>query len=210
MKHIEHIEHIEQAKHSERRKMPIILSAMLAAAILFAAGPALASSLWVNNSSLFTDRKASAVGDIVMVKVSEEIDDSDEGKITSNKSTNEDVKGGFGILDFIRAFGFGSASSMSSNTKVERTKELDMTLSCLVTDVMPNGNLVIMGDRYLTSGAEKMKVTFSGVVRPMDISHKNVVESTRVANAEITVAGKGMLSRTQRPGLISQIMKAIF
>lgn len=188
-----------------------IVQLIATAAVLWSmALPASASSLWTDGSSLFGDRKASAIGDIVMVKVEEEIEDSDEGKVTSSKTTNENIQSGIGILDFIRAFGFGSASAMNSNTKVERTKELDMLMSCLVIDVMPNGNLVIQGDRTLLSGAEKMKVTFSGVVRPMDISHKNVVESTRVANAEVTVAGKGVVSRTQRPGLINQVLQAIF
>lgn len=195
--------------HLKLTRRTTILAALLAAFVA-ASTPAFATSLWSPNSSLFTDQKASQIGDIVMVKVDETVEDSDEGKVKSSKSSNEDVSGGFGILDFIRAFGFGSASSMSSNTKVERTKELTMTVSCLVTDVMPNGNLVIMGDRYMTSGAEKMKVTFSGVVRPMDINHKNTVDSSRVANAEIVVSGKGVVSRTQRPGVITQVLQAIF
>lgn len=183
---------------------------VLVALVLAVAVPASASSLWVDNNSLFTDRKASAIGDIVTVRVSENFKDSDEGKTKSSKTNDENVNSGFGILNFIRAFGFGSASSMNSNTKVERTKTLTGSLSCLVIDVMPNGNLVIQGDRQLISGAEKMNVRLSGVVRPQDIGHNNVINSDKVANAEIAVAGKGIVSTTQRPGLISQIMKALF
>lgn len=191
--------------------MKKIICTTIAVLVLTAiAAPVFASSLWSNNSSLFTDRKASSIGDIVHVKIDEEFDDSDEGKVKNNKSTNENVSGGTGILDFIRSFGFGSASTMSSNTKVERTKELTGEISCLVTDVMPNGNLVIQGDRDLTSGAEKMKVKFSGVVRPMDIGHNNTVMSSRVANAEVVIGGRGIVSRTQRPGLITQVLQAIF
>lgn len=172
--------------------------------------PACASSLWVNNSNLFADQKASRIGDIVLVNVVEEIEDSDEGKTKSSKKTDDNVNSGIGILDFIRAFGLGSASTFNSNTKVERTKELEMKLSCLVVDVMPNGNMVIQGDRILTSGAEKMTVRFSGVVRPQDIAHNNIVQSNRVANAEVVVTGKGTVSRTQRTGIISQVLQAIF
>ncbi len=195
-----------------KRTIPIIQISILALLVLLAVSalPASASSLWSDGSSLFSDRKASSIGDIVMVRVSEEIEDSDEGKTKSSKASNEDVGSGFGLLDFISAFGIGTSSSMNSNTKVERTKELEAVVSCLVIDVMPNGNMVIQGDRYLTSGAEKMKVTFSGVVRPQDISAKNEVDSARVANAEVVVAGKGIISRTQRPGLISQVLQAIF
>jgi flagellar L-ring protein precursor FlgH len=179
-------------------------------ALLCVAAPAGATSLWIDSSSLFTDRKASQIGDVVMVKVSEKVDDSDEGQISTSKTTNEDIKSGIGILNFIRAFGFGSDSSASSNTTVERTKELETTISCLVVDIMPNGNMVIQGDKYMTSGAEKMNVRFEGVVRPRDIAHNNTVDSSRVANAMITVTGKGIVSRTQRPGLINQIIQAIF
>jgi flagellar L-ring protein precursor FlgH len=172
--------------------------------------PAAATSRWIANSSLFSDRTASHIGDAVMVMVSESVDDSDEGQISSSKTTNEDIKSGFGILNFIRAFGFGSDSSASSNTTVERTKELETTISCLVVDIMPNGNMVIQGDKYMTSGAEKMSVRFEGVVRPRDIAHNNTIDSSRVANSMITVTGKGIVSRTQRPGLINQIIQAIF
>ena len=175
-----------------------------------AAAPAAANSLWSDNSSLFSDRKASHIGDAIMVEVSESVEDSDEGQISSSKTTNEDIRAGFGILSFIRAFCFGSDSSASSNTTVERTKELETTISCLVVDIMPNGNMVIQGDKYMTSGAEKMNVRFEGVVRPRDIAHNNTIDSSRVANAMITVTGKGIVSRTQRPGLINQIIQAIF
>ncbi|MDR1021276.1 MAG: flagellar basal body L-ring protein FlgH [Synergistaceae bacterium] len=172
--------------------------------------PAPAGSLWENNGSLFEDTKASRLGDVVTVRVNESIKDSDEGKTSSSKTTDEDVKSGFGILNFIKAFGIGSTSSMSSNTKVERTKTISAVFTCLVVDVLPNGNMVIQGDRSLTSGSEKMNVRFSGVVRQQDISHNNMIESNRVANAEVAVSGKGIVSTTQRPGIISQVLKAIF
>jgi flagellar L-ring protein precursor FlgH len=182
----------------------------LVSAVTMTAAPVFASSLWNNSGSLFADQKASGVGDVVMVRVAENIKDSDEGKVSSSKTSDENIKSGTGILDFIRAFGLGSSSNMSSNTKIERTKALSAVFSCLVVDVMPNGNMVIQGDRLLTSGTEKMNVRFSGVVRPQDVNASNVVESVRVANAEITVSGKGTISTTQRPGIISQILKAIF
>jgi flagellar L-ring protein precursor FlgH len=189
------------------RKTMIAILALTAA---MTAAPVFAGSLWDNSGSLFADQKASGVGDIVMVKVVENIKDSDEGKVSSSKTADDNINSGIGILDFIRAFGLGSSSSMSSNTKIERTKALTAVFSCLIVDVMPNGNMVIQGDRILTSGKEKMNVRFSGVVRPQDVGANNVVESTRVANAEIVVSGKGTISTTQRQGIISQIIKAIF
>jgi flagellar L-ring protein precursor FlgH len=185
----------------------IIIVAILAVSAVL---PAAAASLWDDNSSLFTDRKARDVGDLVMVKVSEKFSDTDEGKTSSSKDSDEDIKAGFGILSFLRAFGFGSSSQMSGSTKVARTKKMDMLVSCIVTEVLPNGNMVIQGERSMVNGAERMNVTYSGVVRPRDVAHNNVVDSSRVANSEVIVNGKGIISRTQRPGLISQILQAIF
>ncbi|MDR1650851.1 MAG: flagellar basal body L-ring protein FlgH [Synergistaceae bacterium] len=175
-----------------------------------AAGTAFADSLWQDSSSLFSDRKARMIGDIVMVQVSERFTDTDQGKTDSTKDTDEDIKAGFGILSFLRAFGFGSSSSMSGSTKIERNKKVNMLVSCIVTDVMPNGNMVIHGERSMVSGAERMNVRYSGVVRPQDVAHNNVVDSSRVANAEMIVNGKGIITRTQRPGIINQILQAIF
>jgi flagellar L-ring protein precursor FlgH len=172
--------------------------------------PASAESLWDDGNGLFADRKASAVGDIVMVKVAESLTDTDQGKTSSTKDSDEDIKAGWGILSFLKAFGFGTSSSMSGNTKVERTKKMNMQVSCMVTEVMPNGNLVIQGERSMVNGAERVNVRYSGVVRPRDIAHNNVVESARVANAELIFNGRGVISRTQRPGLINQILQAIF
>ncbi|MDR1650962.1 MAG: flagellar basal body L-ring protein FlgH [Synergistaceae bacterium] len=192
-------------------KYGIKLIAAAVVAMAFAQeAPVMADSLWNEGSSLFADRKASSIGDIVMVKISEKFSDTDQGKTSSTKDTDEDIAGGTGILSFLKAFGFGTSSNMSGNTKVERTKKMDMLVSCLVTDVMPNGNMVIQGERSMVNGAERMNVRYSGVVRPQDVTHANTVDSSRVANAELICNGKGIITRTQRPGIINQILQAIF
>ena len=194
--------------------MPVktIFAILISIASVMAAlvSPAAADSLWTDNSSLFSDRKAARVGDLLMVRISEKFSDTDQGKTSSSKDTDEDIKAGFGILSFIKAFGFGSSSQMSGNTKIDRTKKMNMLVSCIVTEVLPNGNMVIHGERSMINGAERMNVTYSGVVSPRDVAHNNVVDSSRVANAEVIVNGKGVISRAQRPGLINQILQAIF
>lgn len=191
----------------KKRLMAMLLAAAVAA---IGAMPAQAVSLWDDGSSLFSDRKAGRIGDVVFVEVNEVINDKDEGKVTNSKETSNNIGNGFGILDFIRSFGLTATNSMSGNTKVERKKNLRGTISCLVIDVLPNGNLVIEGNSSMISGAEKMKMKLTGVVRPMDINADNTVSSRRVANADIAVSGKGIISSTQRPGVISQILTAIF
>lgn len=172
-------------------------------------------SLWSDNSNLFADQKASRVGDIITVRVVEHLDTSDEGKTSSSKNADGSVgdgenKGGTGLLSFIRALGFGSVSNYQGNSKSERTLDTGTTLSCLVVEVLPNGNLIIQGDRQIVTHAERMTMRFSGVVRPIDITHDNIVTSNKVANAELVITGRGTVTRTQRPGVITQVLQAIF
>ena len=190
------------------KKILLIVSAILV--VLSLGAPASANSLWVNGSSLFSDRKASSIGDIVLVRINERYSDMDSGSTDSDKDTDENIRAGFGLLSFLPAIGFGSSTSMSGETTVERSKRTNMLVSCLVTDVMPNGNLVIHGERSMVNGAERTNVRYSGVVRPLDIGHDNTVDSNRVANPELLFNGKGVITRTQRPGLINQILQAIF
>lgn len=185
--------------------------------LLLMCSPAVAAngSLWSDNSNLFADQKASRVGDIITVRVVEHLDTSDEGKTSSSKNADGSVgdgenKGGTGLLSFIRALGFGSVSNYQGNSKSERTLDTGTTLSCLVVEVLPNGNLIIQGDRQIVTHAERMTMRFSGVVRPIDITHDNIVTSNKVANAELVITGRGTVTRTQRPGVITQVLQAIF
>ena len=185
--------------------------------LLLMCSPAVAAngSLWSDNSNLFADQKASRVGDIITVRVVEHLDTSDEGKTSSSKNADGSVgdgenKGGTGLLSFIRALGFGSVSNYQGNSKSERTLDTGTTLSCLVVEVLPNGNLIIQGDRQIVTHAERMTMRFSGVVRPIDIAQDNIVPSNKVANAELVMTGRGTVTRTQRPGVITQVLQAIF
>lgn len=195
-------------KNGLRTKM--LVTTLIAALGTMLCTEAFAVSLWSDNANLFSDRKASQIGDIVVVDISEVVNDKDEGKLTSTKGSTNNIGNGFGILDFIRSFGLTSNNNATGNTKIERKKNLTGSISCLVTDVLPNGNLVIEGHKNIIASSEKMIVRFSGVIRQMDIRHNNHIESNRVANADISVSGKGSIERTQRPGLIHQVLSAIF
>ncbi|MCX7829086.1 MAG: flagellar basal body L-ring protein FlgH [Thermanaerothrix sp.] len=172
--------------------------------------PGYGESLWQDGGGLFADRRPSKVGDIVTVQVSETTDTKDEGKLTTSKSDSSGIKDGTGILDFIKAFSIGGSSNSSGNSKTERKHNLTTSISCVVTEVLPNGNMVIVGQRDVVTQEEKLKISFTGVIRPEDVGVGNTIPSNRVANAEIRVEGKGSVSRVQRPGLFTQIIQALF
>ncbi len=170
------------------------------------------ASLWEDGSNLFGDDRPSQVGDIVTVVVKETTKVTDEGttELTKNNSTGgSNPANGWGFLSFLNKLGFSSNVNMTGDGKTERTHTVDSRISCLVIEVLPNGNLVIEGTKDLQTHKETLRVIFRGVIRPTDVMGDNTISSTQVANPELGVQGKGALSRIQKPGILTQILQAI-
>ena len=169
-----------------------------------------AVSLWSDNANWVADRRPSAVGDIVTVVVDEKTKTKDEGKTESTRANDSQVDDGTGILDFIRAFGFKASSKSTGDGTTERSHSAKAQITCLVTDVLPNGNLIIEGTRDIATHEETLQLHVIGVIRPQDVDSYNRIRSDLVANAEIDIKGRGSISRLQKPGILTQIMQALF
>lgn len=188
-------------------------TAMLLAALLILLGavlPAGAASLWSDEANLFADQRPARVGDIVTVTVAEKTSTKDEGKTDLSKTNDTQVEDGVGIFDFIKKLGFNSRSNMAGDASTERKHTLTTTITCLVIEVLPNGNLVIEGSRNVRTHDETLRLRMEGVIRPQDVGPDNTVESDRVANATLAVEGRGSVGRLQKPGILTQILQAIF
>ena len=187
---------------------------LAAAAVLLLLGavsfPAQARSLWDDRSNWVADRRPTTVGDIVTVVVNERTRTKDQGKTDVSKSNNNSVADGVGIFDFIKAFGFSSKSNMKGDGSTERTHTAQTQITCLVTDILPNGNLIIEGTRDIATHEETLQLQVVGVIRPQDVDSYNQISSDKIANAEIGVKGKGALTRLQKPGILTQILQTIF
>jgi len=187
---------------------------LAAAALLFLFGvvpfQAQARSLWDDRSNWVVDRRPTSVGDIVTVVVNERTRTKDQGKTDVSKSNDSNVADGVGIFDFIKAFGFSSKSNMKGDGSTERTHTAQTQITCLVTDILPNGNLIIEGTRDIATHEETLQLQVVGVIRPQDVDSYNQISSDKIANAEIGVKGKGALTRLQKPGILTQILQTIF
>ena len=172
--------------------------------------PADARSLWNDSSNLVADQRPRNVGDIVTVVVDEKTKTKDQGKTDVSKTNNSSIADGLGILDFIKAFGFSSKTNMKGDGSTERTHSARTQITCLVTDTLPNGNLIIEGTRDVTTQEETLELQIVGVIRPQDVDSYNRSPSDRVANAEIGIKGRGALTRLQKPGILTQILQTIF
>ena len=186
----------------------------LAAIVLTLALTSLANaqSLWDDNANWYGDERPSRVGDIVTVLVNEKTDAKDEATMDVQKSSNNNVnegQNGAGILRFIRGLTFTSSNSSKGNGSTERKHQATGTLACLITEVLPNGNLVIEGTRDIRTSEETLQMQLVGVIRPQDVTADNQINSSLIANAEISVRGKGIISRTQKVGIITQILQTV-
>ena len=83
-------------------------------------------------------------------------------------------------------------------------------LRAVVTKVMPNGNLIIQGTRFVKVNKDTHLVTFTGIVRRDDVRADNTILSEKIANAEISSDGKGQISERQRQGILAKLLSWLF
>ncbi|MCE5334543.1 MAG: flagellar basal body L-ring protein FlgH [Desulfobacteraceae bacterium] len=180
-------------------------------------------SLWAASSgSLYSDLRASKVGDVVTITISEEAKASKAA--STSTSREKTMSGNFtfagaglnasGVANPKGAAAFGPYSGTFANgfTGAGATSKQDSLtayMSATVTDVLPNGNLVIRGSRWTKVNDEMQQMILEGVVRPADISRTNTVLSQNVAEAKIFMVGKGPVTQHQKPGWLGQLFDVI-
>lgn len=174
-------------------------------------------SIWqtTDRNTLFLDNKARNVGDLVTVMISETSNASKNAttKLSRKGTTELDLDGAFGLTAALTAKGnrFLSDSASMKNTfghdangATTRKGSITATISCSVTEVLPNGNLRIEGRRDITVNNENQYIILSGIIRPEDISPTNMVRSSQVADARIDYSGDGDIDDQQRPSWLNQ------
>ena len=168
-------------------------------------------SLWTGGKSgfLYEDPKASRVGDIITVILSEDISaereaSTESSKDASNKYSVSNVLGWGKGRKFSHFFApeleTSSKSNFKGKGKIKRKDRLTGTITAVVVDVLPNGNLVIEGRKKVRVNDEDQYVVVRGIVRPEDVTSDNAVPSTKIANAEIYFYGKGSIGGRQKVG----------
>lgn len=161
----------------------------------------------------FTDNVARQVGDILTVVVNEKTLANFTASTAATKNDSNSVSAQFfvSLLDSLfKPVTTGAQSSVSGDGETSQRSSMSATMSTVVKQVMPNGNLVIEGRRSLITNKQTQTIVFSGIVRPSDIAPNNTVQSTLVAEAEIKMDGSGLISNRQRKGILTQIIDWLF
>jgi len=183
-----------------------------------------ANSLWKPGASgFFKDQRASKVGDIITVKVSAKDNALMENEMEQNRDDNKDSLGigaMFGYEDYINdvlpdavrpdaLVDITSNREISGDGKIDRKEKINMTMAAVVTQVLPNGNLVIEGTQEIRVSYEVRQLTVRGIIRRADISSDNTVESSKIAELRVSYGGKGVISDVQQPRYGRQILDII-
>ncbi|NOG68819.1 flagellar basal body L-ring protein FlgH [Roseicella sp. DB1501] len=179
--------------------------------------PAAANSLWRPGSRTFLrDQRAAQVGDLITILVS--IDDQAQlQNRTQRARTGNDAMGMpqlFGMQTrwlpkaaspdtLISASG---SQTTDGNGTVKRNESVTLRLAATVTQVLPNGNLVVGGRQEVRVSSELRELSVRGVIRPQDIASDNTIRHDRLAEARIAYGGRGTLSDLQQPRLGSQLL----
>jgi flagellar L-ring protein FlgH len=178
-----------------------------------------AASLWTDGGSdrsMYADRKAARSGDIITIMVSESVaaQSSQSKKSTRDSSVSDAVQSFLypstglhkGVLPSIQ---FGGKAAYDGGGDVSNNQSLTSRAAVLVTDVLPNGNLVIEGVRVVTFSGETQYVVLHGIVRPDDISSANVVQSSNIAEARVEFVSEGALTDAQKRGWLSKVYEKL-
>ncbi len=164
-----------------------------------------------SSGGLFEDQKGRRVGDIINVKLAEKTAATKKASTTTKKDSEVSVTAPT-ILGTLPSFKsrFDLSASLNSGRKFSGTGDstqsntLNGSIAAVITQVLPNGNYVIKGQKVLEMNQGKEYIKLSGVVRPNDIDTNNSILSTQIANANITYASDGVMDDVNRMGWLER------
>lgn len=164
---------------------------------------------------LFEDARARGVGDVLVIRIEERVNASQTNNTTAQRSANAEVGlplvNGFPGLKGLQELGFEGSSNnrFQSRGATAATNVLTGTLAVTVVEVLPNGNLVVSGEKQIGTNRELEKIRFSGVVNPSTIVAGNTVSSTQVADARVEYRGEGAIDAAQTVGWLTRFFFSV-
>nr|BAO02570.1 putative flagellar L-ring protein [uncultured bacterium] len=180
-------------------------------------------SIWQASSIALTeDGKARRIGDIVTIIVTETASASKEAATATGRSSSlsAGIPNMLGLegskiitsnfADLSNLINASASSSFDGSGSTSRKETLTATISAKVIDVLANGNMKIEGRRNVKVNSEDQIVTVRGTVRQRDISPENTINSSYIADAQITYSGEGIISDRQQPGWLMNVIDKLW
>ena len=182
------------------------------------------NSLWASGrQAFFKDQRAANIGDILTVLIDIQDEATLDNKTERTRASREDA----GFDNFLgletqvtkvlpegtqasSLIGFGSDTTTSGDGSIEREEEILVKMAALVTQVLPNGNMVIHGRQEVVVNFEKRLLQIDGVIRPQDITTANTISYDQIAEARIIYGGQGQITDLQQPRYGQQLYDIVF
>lgn len=182
----------------------------------FAAPPPPAfNSLYTDGASLYRDPRAMKPGDVLTILIS--INDKASLGNNTDRSLDSTIDNKFGVsangagasMSGSSQITSGSKSSANGQGTIDRSEKIQVSVAAVVTELLPNGNLVVSGSQEIRVNFEIRQVYVAGIVRPRDISKDNTISYDKIAEARISYGGRGRLTEVQQPSVGQQIYDAV-
>ena len=187
-----------------------------------------ANSLWRSGAKgFFRDQRARRVGDVLTVQVAMADNASWSNETTRSRQTNDKlgIPDFFGLqnplvealpnnldgspIDPAELVKLDSRSLNAGRGGVERDEEIRLNLAAVITQVLPNGNLVIQGRQEVRVNFEMREVMVAGIVRPEDITPKNTIGHEKIAELRVAYGGRGQITDVQQPRYGAQMLEIL-
>jgi flagellar L-ring protein precursor FlgH len=173
------------------------------------------NSLWRNGSrAFFKDQRAQQIGDLltVTVNITDKANIANETQRSRANTSDSGITNFFGIskVPFTstpvpgRLLTTDSTASSDGKGSVNRQEALQTNVAAVVTQILPNGNLVVEGKQEIRVNFEIRELIVAGIVRPEDIQSDNTIDSSKIAQARISYGGRGQIHDVQQERLGQQ------
>lgn len=179
-------------------------------------------SLFIDEASWTADARAARLGDIVTVRIDE--GDTATSQATTNLSRSNKIDAGIPALlnltsalakalpglDPARLLSVASSSQHNGQGSTSRTGKVTAVVPARIKRVLPNGDFFVEGSKVLLVNSEEHHLYLSGVVRPVDLAVDNSIASSRVAEAQVEITGRGVVTEKQNPGWGSRVLDYVW
>ncbi|MGC1176005.1 flagellar basal body L-ring protein FlgH [Polaromonas sp.] len=161
--------------------------------------------------ALFEDRRPRYVGDILTILVSENVNASKNSAANASRNGSASVELGLipkifsGLISSTQNADAGGKNIMSAKGGANAANTFNGVITVTVVEVLPNGNLIVSGEKQMLINQGTEFIRFSGVVNPRTVSANNTVPSTQVADARIEYSAKGYIDEAQTMGWLQRI-----
>lgn len=182
------------------------------------------NSLWRTGArAFFKDQRAAAIGDILTVEVDLNDSASINNATTRARTASEDAQldSFLGYEDALHAIlpeavnngdlvDADSTHGASGTGTIQRGEDINLMVAAVITQILPNGNMVIHGRQEFRVNYEARELQVAGVIRPEDITSTNTVSYEKIAEARLSYGGRGQISDLQQPRYGQQVFDIIF